>query len=342
MAFKQQSYASLNRTNRASLRTGSVYVAVTGTAILISLIGLTSLHLSRLELRNVTSQNELAVARQLAYSSVEFALATIDLDPSWRTNYLHGLENVRNPTGITENHYFRFLDNADSNLADDATEPVEIQGIGRCGDATFVYSAIYTASVTSNDQVGPTALRSYDTSNGSVASFSVTLNSRVGQYFVPNLPAGATTWSITSVDLSVQQAGFTDETMFVKIHNADGSGMPTSLVESAAVAENSLANGAFGWHSVNFATVTNVSAGQGMCLTLEGSDSLQGACLIEYDSSGVAETNAHALWGNASSWTGNDATQSLLYRINGVYSTSSGNTGSFTISPGSWQSVAAP
>ncbi len=110
-------------------RHGSVYVAVLGTAVIISLIGLTSIHLSRLDLKSAIAQNDRAYARQLAQSGVELAMATIDSDPSWRSNYNHGDENVVSPSGVNEEIIFRFLDNTDSNLRNDTAQDVEIQGI---------------------------------------------------------------------------------------------------------------------------------------------------------------------------------------------------------------------
>ena len=108
---------------KSTLRRGSVYIAVTGTGILVSLIGMTVIHLSRLELKNTQAQNELAVSRQLAQSGVEFALANIDFSSFlWRMFNPHGVARTEHPVDYPEPITYRILDKIDGNVGNDHSQ----------------------------------------------------------------------------------------------------------------------------------------------------------------------------------------------------------------------------
>ena len=314
-------------------RRGSVYIAVTGTAVLVSLVGFTAIHLSRVELSRTTAQNERAYARQLAQTGVEFALGAIDLDSNWRSNYTHNVEVSKNPLGVDENVYFRFLDNLDADLADDPDEPVEIQGIGRYGNATSIYSVTYARSITSSNQVGPLLIRSY--SEGTSSSSNVGPSSSSGQYFIPNLPPEATDWSVTSVKVYLRGQGAANGTLLVNFYQANASGLPANLLESVAIEESLLPSGGYDWHQVNFNSLAGLTPGARYCLTLEGAGSGDVA-VVPYNT-GVTQTDSHKLNGSSGSWS-SATSNSIQFHINGVYSTEN-NTGQFAITPGSWRST---
>ncbi|MCG8433607.1 MAG: hypothetical protein MJA83_06225 [Gammaproteobacteria bacterium] len=313
-------------------RKGSIYVAVLSTATLVSMIGFTAIHVARLELKAGTAEQERAYARLLAQSGVELALARIDLDSSWRNNYNHGAEHSITPGGATEPVTFRLLDNLDQNVGNDNTHAVEIQGIGRCGNATFIYSVDYQPSVTSSNQVGPLVLHSYQGS--SAASTIVNKSTYTGQYFVASLPAGAVSWSVDEVDIYVRQSGSMEQTLYVKIYTSDGNGQPATLLETAAVPENSLPT-SYNWYTVNFSSVNNLTPGQGLCLALEGADSNSAAAEVPYDT-GVTLVDSHRLNGGSGSWSSPIPNQSILYRVRALYLNSTA-TGEFALSPGTWR-----
>ncbi|NOZ41161.1 MAG: hypothetical protein GXP24_13180 [Planctomycetes bacterium] len=310
---------------------------MSGTAILVSLIGFTALHLSRLDLRKAVAQNDRVYARQLAYSGVEFALAAIDRDTSWRTNYAHGVENAVSPYGLGGNLVFKFLDNADSDLANDTTQPLEIQGIGRSGGATFVYRVDYAPSVTSSEQVGPLDLRSFTNGNNNTGT-SVGSSAWLGQYFLPNLPAEAVSWTVTKVDVSLKISGSASGTLNVNLHLPNGTLLPSTLLETNAVLESQMSS-SYSWQEIHFSNMSGLDPNVGLCLTLTTNDGNAGS--VKYEGSGVTEPNAHMFTGNASSWSSPITNQSLYYKISGVYATATGS-GTFAITPGSWQTAAAP
>jgi len=321
----------------ASARQGSVYLAVVGTAILVSLIGFTSLHVARVELKMTSAKNERTAADRLALSSVEFALGRIAIAPStWRGDYEPDQEYTVNPSAIRESLTFKILYSPTDPRTTDSTEPVEIQGIGRCGDATVVYSVDYAASTTTEQQTA-LVVESYDGATSTESNVGAT--NYLGEYFVANLPAETISWSLTSVDLYLKGHGAVSATLDVKFYNADGSGQPDTLIESVSVYEGLLPAGNFGWYSVNFGSATGLAPGAGFCLALE---SVTGgnAATVPYQT-GLSETDSHLLRGGNGIWYTPDNTQSIKYRIHGVYTTSVAS-GDFVITPGSWRRREAP
>lgn len=328
----------MRKRSKAALRKGSIYIAVTGTAILVSLIGFTAIHLSKLDLRTALAQNESSCARHLAQSGVEFALGAIDFAPGWRSDYMHGEESSRDPSGISEKITFRLLDNKDGDLADDATDPVEIQGIGRCGSSTYIYSVTYAPAFTTTQQFGPMLLRSFTTSAGSSSSDTIDDTKWYGQYFLPDLHGEAVTWEVTSVEVNMKSSGASSGTLGVSLHLPDGTLLPGTLLETIAIDESQLSN-SFDWHQFNFSSVRGLDPNVGLCLALSTNDT--SVAEVRYEGSGVTESNAHMLTGGNGNWTTLEAGKSLFYRIRGVYTTAAGATGDFAITPGSWHRVSA-
>ena len=124
----------------ARRRRGGVYVVVMGVTMIVAMMGLCSMRLARLEQWRAVGRQNLSEARHLAQSGVEFALGRISLaSGDWRTTYIHNVEPEPIPLGNGE-VAFRLLDPLDADLADSNYDPIEILGIGRVRDATFVYS----------------------------------------------------------------------------------------------------------------------------------------------------------------------------------------------------------
>jgi hypothetical protein len=121
-------------------RSGTIYVAVLGVAIIVALIGLTTLHLSRTELDVLLGVDHMARAELLAQSAVELAIERIDADSNWRTTFTSGAEvppDSWTTLGTGGSFKFVLVDN-DGSLADNSADPLTIRGIGRYGDATQV------------------------------------------------------------------------------------------------------------------------------------------------------------------------------------------------------------
>jgi hypothetical protein len=122
-------------------RTGTVYIAVLGTAIIVAVIGIASLHIARLEFKESTIVDNMARARLAAKSGVDYVLAYLKTQNNWRTVYTSGTTNqlstLLNLLPDGESFAFQLVD-SDGDLDDDESDPVTLRLLGHAGDATHV------------------------------------------------------------------------------------------------------------------------------------------------------------------------------------------------------------
>jgi hypothetical protein len=115
-------------------RTGGVYIAVLGTAMIISLLGLAALTAQRIQNRVVTASADIRQAQLNANTAVELAILAMSDEDNWRTVRPNGNWFTNRATTIgtcTAN----VTDPIDGNLAGNSTDPVVVLGIGYSGDA---------------------------------------------------------------------------------------------------------------------------------------------------------------------------------------------------------------
>jgi hypothetical protein len=118
----------------AKRRTGGVYIAVLGSAMLIALLGMCALFGQRIQNRLVRSSTDIRQAQLNANTAVELALLTMKQDTSWRANNVNGNWFVSRPIGngtCTVN----VVDPVDGNLTNNADDCVVVTGIGYSGQA---------------------------------------------------------------------------------------------------------------------------------------------------------------------------------------------------------------
>lgn len=124
-------------------RQGAVYIIVLAVVVNVTVIGLTAIYLARVRLKDVYSNDELREARLLAYSAVEHAIGMMNNytggTGNWRNDYINGQEIT--PINFSNGHMSFKLVDGDGDLADDPTDPLWIDGIGRVGDAIWVERA---------------------------------------------------------------------------------------------------------------------------------------------------------------------------------------------------------
>lgn len=113
---------------------GSVYLLVLGTAMLVTLLGLSALLLVRVERRMDTAAQDAVQARLFAQSAIELALQRMAADPMWRHRHANGAWTADATLGRGSISY-RFTDPGDGDLDDDRTDPVLLTGRGRVGEA---------------------------------------------------------------------------------------------------------------------------------------------------------------------------------------------------------------
>jgi hypothetical protein len=164
---------------RIHSRRGSLYTGVLLVSLMVAMIGLASLQIAHVTLRQATDSNTAPSAQILARSAVEFAVLQLRSDPNWRTTYSHNTTyptSGRIPLGAGT-FTFRFLD-ADGNLADDDSDAVRVWGIANVGEATWAESVLLLPTGS-----GVSALQSsiYSGGNISIASGAcVETNHRIG------------------------------------------------------------------------------------------------------------------------------------------------------------------
>ena len=119
--------ARRRRSNR-----GSVYLAVLGTGLIVSVLALSALALQRVQNRMLTASADVRQAQLNAEAAIELGLLTIKSDPNWRTTYANGTWFSNRSTGVGS-CTLSVTDPVDASLADSATESIVMTGIGSAG-----------------------------------------------------------------------------------------------------------------------------------------------------------------------------------------------------------------
>jgi hypothetical protein len=121
-------------------------VVVLGTAMLVTVIGLSALTALRIERRYAEGTSDLAQARIFARSAIEMGLYRIDIDPDWRTNNPNGVWIGKQTIGKGA-YTLEGVDPADSDLTDWDADPVTLIGTGLSGAATYKLQVTVVAEV---------------------------------------------------------------------------------------------------------------------------------------------------------------------------------------------------
>jgi hypothetical protein len=115
-------------------RTGGVYITVLGSALIVSLLGLSALVGQRIQNRIVTASADMRQAQLNANTAAELAQLIMKQDTNWRTNRTNGdwFTNRNTSAGTCS---LNVTDPLDGNLANDPDDPVVVLGIGYRGKA---------------------------------------------------------------------------------------------------------------------------------------------------------------------------------------------------------------
>ncbi|MBI4580994.1 MAG: hypothetical protein HY718_14905 [Planctomycetes bacterium] len=137
-----------HQTASGSKRRASGYVLVLGATLLISVIGLTSLTLVRVQYKVEQSGMDAIHAQMYARSGVELALSTSYVDSSWRANYASYTALM--PLAFDKGTCSIAISEADGSALDTATDnPVLLTGVGTVGSAASPH-AVYKWSVSAH------------------------------------------------------------------------------------------------------------------------------------------------------------------------------------------------
>jgi len=115
-------------------RPGSIYIAVLGAAMLVSLIGLAAMLALRIENRAAGDLNDLADARNCAQAALEMGMFWIGRDPQWRANRPNGVWATDVPLGRGK-FTLEAYDPIDKDIAVGQNDPVVLTGTGTRGSA---------------------------------------------------------------------------------------------------------------------------------------------------------------------------------------------------------------
>jgi prepilin-type N-terminal cleavage/methylation domain-containing protein len=163
-------------------------------------------------------------------------------------------------------------------------------------------------------------LASYD-SNSNLATSTITGTNYIGEYFVPNLPAGALAWKVTRVKFKARVNGFPDGILTYQIRTAS-SGLPSSTVLDSGTLNESRFSSFYTWQQVNFTTATGLTPGSGACFLLM-LNAASPAGDIQYQTTAAPTLAFNALTspGSSTAWTA-PVGQSMNFQVYGTVTAS--------------------
>lgn len=115
----------MSRAAHHQRRRGTVYLHVLAVATIVAVIGLASVRLGRLGLRDQTTAADTVQARLLADSVLQIVVAELNDDADWRTTYDHG--EWQPPRKLAVGRFsFMLEDETDQDLENDPADPVRL------------------------------------------------------------------------------------------------------------------------------------------------------------------------------------------------------------------------
>jgi hypothetical protein len=150
-------------------RRGATYLIVLGTALAITVIGLSAITATRIERRWADASVNFTQARLHAESAINVGLLRIEQDANWRTTYSSGLWESSKNIG-TGTYTLQGIDPDDGDLANDATDPLLLRGEGMAGFDPSATS--YTLEVKLNAHVPPLTCLERPVHTGSNVDFT--------------------------------------------------------------------------------------------------------------------------------------------------------------------------
>ena len=125
-------FQKMQRTNRS----GSTYITVLGSSMIVSLLALSAMLGHRIHNRRLQGEGDLERARLGAQAALKIAMLRIGSDPDWRYKFPHGIWEVKQHlTANGDNTLFTIqgTDPQDGDLTDDPEDHVVLIGMGSTG-----------------------------------------------------------------------------------------------------------------------------------------------------------------------------------------------------------------
>ena len=124
-------YRERRNLRRLKHRSGTIYIMAMGTSLIVVCLAVASLQAVRVQRRMNDLTSQVANAKEIARSGLEFAQHRILTDPAWRTQFAHGIPVTRSTTGGSFS--VTLTDPADGIIANRTTDPIIISSIGNFG-----------------------------------------------------------------------------------------------------------------------------------------------------------------------------------------------------------------
>lgn len=119
-------------------RQGTIYVAVMGVTLIVALMASVGMAVARLEGRMAATANDQRQAQVLAQTGVEYGVNWMTQNASWRTALTNDTESTQ--VNLDNGSFSWKAIDSDGDFTDNVNDTVEVQGIGRSGDAVAVES----------------------------------------------------------------------------------------------------------------------------------------------------------------------------------------------------------
>ena len=286
----------------------ALYIMVMSTALIVSVLGLAGLTIVRIERKQASSMNGRLIARSNARSAVDLALRVTANDSGWRTTYTNGVESTPQSLGPNGTGTVSWvLEDTDGSLTDVDTN-LRLKGIGRVGNIVQV------SSIGAKTVVGPQELRS-QTNQTDFSDDGVKDAKWWCQYLKVSLPAGATGWRITSVEIYCKRHRH-NRTLNVRIYEPLATNMPSSTTNDSVDISSNAFSDAWQWQTIEFSGTYLLDPADGVCIAFE---TTREPIKLRYTSGGVSEPDSALIRGDDEDWDSYETDKALLYRVHGIY-----------------------
>jgi prepilin-type N-terminal cleavage/methylation domain-containing protein len=157
---------------------------------------------------------------------------------------------------------------------------------------------------------------------GTAQTYNVDSTHWFSQYFTPILPLGATSYTITSVQIYMKTGAAQDGTLSVSISASNGSHKPQSNLETEPLYESAASSG-YEYVSVNFKNLKNLSLATypGLCIVVQYTSGTSPVGTVQYQTS-LLNILSGAYWSTSSNagstWSSASSLSCLQFNVNGT------------------------
>ena len=151
----------MNAHHKSRRRSGGIYIAVLGTALVVSLLGMSAMIGQRLQNRMVSTSGDVRQAQLNANTAIELGLLAMKSDTNWRTTYSNGNVFANRATNAgTCTLTVRNIPDPGTPLSTNADDPIILLGVGNSGEA------VQRAKVTIDPRKDPLSCLRYAVATG--------------------------------------------------------------------------------------------------------------------------------------------------------------------------------